>query len=352
MIYWNPYKLLSYNADIYMVVGAKSIGKTYKEKILALKDFFKNGTQFVFSRQTDKQIQIVKNEFLSDLKANNEFNGKVNNLFIKGNRVLYIDEKKKIKVVGFFSSLNVITNTKGFTTTYNLKWYFQDEFISETGEYLKDEVKRFVVAISTFFRLRNDGKVLMTANALSMDNPYFNLFGITMPKSGSFCKRIIKIEDPITKEIYNLVVVCEFIKPSNDFITASTKSLAGKLAILSGYGESSINNKFILDDNSNVVEMKNLKCDLQAQFNLYFNDKMMGIYKNESHNIVFVGKPVNNLKTYVFNDIVKASESNCILSIKRSNVFKILLNYQLNGYMVYDNLQLKNAFIDLLNNVK
>lgn len=352
MIYWNPYPLLSYNADINLVIGPRSIGKTYKEKFLALKDFFKNKSQFIFLRQTETQLELTKSKFLNDLKANKEFNGKCDNLFIKGNTVYYRSNEDKIEEVGYFSSLNVVSNQRGFTTTDKLKWYFLDEFISETNTYLKNEINKFVSSVSTFFRLRKNGKIILSANALSMDNPYFNFFNIKIPKEGNFFKSILPIEDPLTKEIYNLIVVAEFVKPSNEFIEVSSKSLSGKLALLSGYGGSSINNRFILDDTSNIVERRLIKCPLQCSFNVFFNGIDIGIYKNTSHNIIFVGEPLKNYKTYVFNDIVKASEPNCVLTLRKNNIYKLLLNYQVNGYMVYENLNLKNAFLDFLNNAK
>lgn len=352
MIYWNPYPLLSYNADINLVIGPRSIGKTYKEKILALKDFFKNKSQFIFLRQTDTQLDLTKSKFLNDLKANQEFNGRADNLFIKGDTVYYRNNEEEIEEVGYFSSLNVVSNQRGFTTTNKLKWYFLDEFISETNTYLKNEIMKFVSSVSTFFRLRNNGKVILSANALSMDNPYLNFFKIKIPKEGSFSKSVIPIQDPLTGAIYNLVVVCEFVKPSNEFVETSSRSLGGKLALLSGYGESSINNRFILDDTSNIVERKLIKCPLQCSFNVFFNGIDMGIYKNTSHNIIFVGEPLKNYKTYVFNDIVKASEPNCVLALRKNNIYKLLLNYQVNGYMVYESLNLKNAFFDFLNSAK
>ncbi len=348
--YYSPDKLLSFNADISGVVALRGFGKTYSFKKFLLGQFLKDKkTQFLFLRQTKAQLDEVVPTFFDDLAANNEFPGELFKFTIRGNFILYCEKGKAEIRVAYFSSLSTPSNAKGVSLPY-CRYAFFDEFISETNTYLKDELKKFSSIISTTMRNHPNCKILMSANALTMDNPYFRLFNVKIPKQGNlFCKNVFPLENEVTKERINLVVVFQFGSDSEKFKSEAQKSLAGKIARLTEYANSSIDNKFMLDDYSAILDRKDIPFSLSCSFNVYCRGKAFGVYIIESHSLVWLGKPDQSKETWVYKDVLEALKPNNRVLTKANRICEYLSNAYIAGQVSFESLEVKNTFVDFIN---
>ena len=74
-IHWSVKRLRSYNSYISMIVGDRGVGKTYSiTKELLINDFLKNGTQFMYIRRKNTELDKIE-MFFDDMIVNEEFEG-------------------------------------------------------------------------------------------------------------------------------------------------------------------------------------------------------------------------------------------------------------------------------------
>jgi len=353
--FYDPSKLLSYNADVNLLVIKRGIGKTYFCKSFCINDFLKTHGQFIIAKQLDAQIQIVKSTFFDDYKKSGDFKQFVNNSKIVGNKIIYTPTPTSLsETAGFFLSLNTATNSKGFNVPFAKNLLF-DEFIPDINKtYLNNEDILFSSIISTIFRRTEHAKIFMTANNISVDSPYFRMFQISLKEENGFCFRKFEtLDDNGNKVIHK--VVCQFKDTDKNITAESQRSLAGWISSLTDYGKSSVNEEFYLDDTKSIISRNDIKCPMFANFNLWSNGVLMTIYKSKRNSIYFCGIPNEESKkidTFVYEDFAKASEENCHLLTKKSGVRLLILNLYFNNSIAFENQHLKNTFLDLLDKIK
>lgn len=84
-----------------------------------------------------------------------------------------------INKLGYAVSLTAAQSLK--SVNFNrVKNIIFDEFISEDGRYLNNEILKFLSLIETIARLR-DVRIFMLANSCSISNPYFLEFDLSLP---------------------------------------------------------------------------------------------------------------------------------------------------------------------------
>lgn len=243
--YYSGDAILSRNAIINMVVGMRSVGKTYWFKRFCIRKYLERGDQWIYLRRHESQIENVRKDkgqtLLADLA--NEFPD--HELQVKG-YVMQIrpkaDEGKetnthKWETMGYMVSLVGYMNLKG--TNYDkVRNILFDEFIREprnktVDRYLNDEVGAFMNLYNTVDRFRDVVRVYMLANAGDLTNPYFLTWKIGKPNKG-----FSRYQD-------NLICLEYAITPKFKEYAASTKS--AKLMRGTDYGSFAIDNEFIND---------------------------------------------------------------------------------------------------------
>ena len=346
--YLNLSKILSYNCPVMAIIGLRGWGKTYAVKCYCITQFLRKGTTAMWSRQTDTQLDLQYKTFLNDLKANDEFGDELYRFYIKG-KILWYRPKDggEHQPVIYFDALSKNVVTKGLSDAH-CRIFVLDEALNENGEYLTNEFVKFSSLITTALRLRS-GQVFLLSNSVSVDNPYFKYFNIKLPKDGkNFSKSVFHFGEGKI-----LPVVAQFGDDKKEYQKASKDSLAGMIASLSDYGESSVKNKFFFDDNTAVIDKRDIKGErLVCAYNIYVEGEYLGIYKLRKHNIILVSNANPQKKTFVFKDYNKVLEKNHILLSRNNGITNYLLNYYVNGFFVFDSIEKKNKFIDFLNMVR
>ena len=157
-------------------------GKTYTTSKFCVKDFLKRGNEFAYIRRYKSELKDSVPQFFEALKANNEFE---NNLRANGKK-FYCDDK----ICGHAMTLSTSQDLK--SSNFNkVKNIIFDEFIIEPGQkktYLRDEVTVFLNLLETIGRMR-DIRVFMLGNAVSVTNPYFLYFDLSLPYNSILCSQ-------------------------------------------------------------------------------------------------------------------------------------------------------------------
>lgn len=176
--YYDYGPVLSRNAVINMVMGARGLGKTYGAKKIVIKDFISHGNQFIYLRRY-KEEQRSKFTFFSDIAHEfPEWEFRVN-----GNEAQMKPvggDRKEWGTCGYFNVLS--TSQQNKSTAYPLvRTIIFDEFIIEKGSvrYLPNEVNYLLNFYSTVDRWKDKTRVLMLSNSISIMNPYFSEYKIT-----------------------------------------------------------------------------------------------------------------------------------------------------------------------------
>ena len=178
-IYFTLEKILSYNALISIIIGERGVGKSYDSKIYVANRFIKKKKQFVYLRRykTELKQAMMKNQtpiFFDQIKNDERMK---NHKFTNTNDTMSIDGK----ICGFAMPLSIANILKS-STYENVDTIIFDEFIIDKGNYhyLQNEVIQFLDVIETVARLRNI-RVIMLGNAISITNPYFSFFNLSLP---------------------------------------------------------------------------------------------------------------------------------------------------------------------------
>lgn len=172
-------KVLSYNATMNMIMGARGVGKTYGAKRIVMKNYVERDEEFIYLRRYKSELKSISN-FFADVA--HEFPGYEWRVVGHEAHCRPAGEEKWV-VCGYFIPLS--TSQANKSTAYpKVTTIVFDEFIIEKGSvrYLPDEVKRLYDFYSTVDRWQDRTRVLMLSNAISITNPYFIEYDIEPTK--------------------------------------------------------------------------------------------------------------------------------------------------------------------------
>ena len=197
-------KILPYNADVYLLIGARGLGKTFGVRQIFVEDYIKNKIRFAVIFRSNEVKKKVSHVFFDKLISAGLFEKYV---FKTDTTYAYIAEKPKNKknkikwsICGYFVSLSTAQNDKQIASFDRVRNICVDEILIKTTDiyhrYLPNEVDMVADLIDTVTRERPDSReienlrkprVFMLGNAVDLFNPYFERYGITEPpKAGKY----------------------------------------------------------------------------------------------------------------------------------------------------------------------
>ena len=327
-MYYNYNKVISYNALLNILIGYRGVGKTFGASELVVKDFIKNGNEFVYLRRYKTELSKSMSKFFKALIQENKFPD--DKLDVKGN-TFYINDN----VAGYGVTLSTAQQLKS-SNFPKVKTIIFDEFLIESGQghYLKNEVDIFLGLIETISRMRNV-RVFMLANAVTEANPYFLYFDLTLPYNNDI------------RTFKDGLILLQYMN-NPEYIEAKKKTRFGKLVSGTDYESYAINNNFA-DNNSMFIEHKS--GNSKFSFSFIYKDNRYGVWID-----------FNNSKIYVSNDFIENGfvfatttddhKPNTLLySIaKNYNCWNVFIkNYKL-GNVYFENNKIKNLCKDIIKN--
>ena len=330
-IYWNINKLLSYNALFYFVIGERGVGKSYGAKLYVANKFIKKGEQFVYIRRykTELKTAMMKNStpvFFEQIADDPKMEG---HKFKNTKDTMYIDGK----ICGYAIPLSVANILKS-STYERVTTIIFDEFILDKGtyHYLQDEVTAFLETFETINRLR-EVKVLFLGNAISITNPYFTYFNLTLPYNSEF------------KTFKNGLIVVNYIK-NIKYREVKKQTKFGRLIENTEYGKYAIDNEFLRD--SKYFIKKKTKTS-KFFFIMKLGGRDFGIWIDYNTNSIFISNDYDPLCPIVVtinpND---HNETTLLVKIRNNSFFKNLIEHYRQGLLFFENQMTKNIVLEYI----
>ena len=325
---WYSYdKVLSYHAMMNYIIGERGCGKSYGLKKYLLNRFKKKNRQFIYLRRYDTELKksLKDNEFFKDVEndpmfINDEFNVRGDKFYMNG------------KVCGYAIPLSKASIYKSVPFP-NVDIIMYDEFLIDnaTYHYLPDEPEKLLDFIETVGRLR-DIQVFCLGNNISLVNPYFDYFNISLPYNSDI------------KTFKNGLILINYIK-NEAYRKVKKESKFGTLIDGTKYGEYAIDNQS-LKDNNNFIKKKNPKS--KFFFNIIINNHTYGVWMDYNSNEMYISKMynANHPVTITFN--YKDHTENTIMLKSKSVFFQNLVKHYMNANLYFDNLQIKSDITTLI----
>lgn len=325
-MYYDLTKILSYNAFLNFLIGERGVGKTYSTSKFVTKQFIKKGEEFAYIRRYKTELKKSVPKFFEPLIANNEFEG--HKLYASGDK-FYIDGK----VAGYSMTLSTAQDLKS-TNFSNVKYIIFDEFIIEEGQkhYLKNEVENFLGLVETIARMR-DVKIFMLANAVTIANPYFIFFDISLPYNTDI--KTYKDGLILVQYMYN-----------EEYRKAKKESKLGRLTEGTEFSKYAIENNFRLD-NKDFIEHKSGTS--RFCFALKYRDQIYGVWFDYNIGKIFVSNDFNP-DGQIFACTLDDHTPNTMMinAMKSYSAWKTFIqNYKL-GNVYYESIKIKQNIKDLI----
>jgi hypothetical protein len=327
-MWYDGNKTLTHNCLFNFVLSNRGFGKTYWFKKWAIKDFIKNGNQFIYLRRYKQELKKIS-KFFDDIRQ--EFPD--HKLEVKGMNFL-IDGQ----IAGGAHPLSTAVINKSVPFPKVDKIGF-DEFIIDKGtyHYLPDEVLAFLEFYETIGRLREftDGtvvKVFFLANAITFVNPYFMFFDLKMPYGKTIFKKGDKLLEVGTDE---------------EFIQAKKNTRFGKLITGTPYGDYAIENKF-LRDNDTFIERK--AGTAQYYFTFKFKGNLYGVWLDWQLGKIWVSENIDPCCKLIFTISLEDHSPNTLL-IKRlsgAGLFKTFIQAYKQGCVYFESQKIKTVVYEVI----
>lgn len=253
--WYDPGHTLTHNALINMVIGPRGSGKTYGLKNLAVRNWVKKQEQFIYLRRYQAELDLVQQMLFSDINKN--LTTPVE--WGKGGHYKIDDE-----IVGWPYALSGSASLKSASFP-DVTLIIFDEFIIDTTQsfsrYLKNEVELFLNFYETVARSRDNVRAFLLANSLSFVNPYSIYWNL---KNNG--KQFVKSK--------NGLVLCELYQ-NTEFTKMKQQTKFGQLIEGTRFAEMSVQNKFILDDDTFLAKRP---ANSRYYCGVKINDKLYGIW--------------------------------------------------------------------------
>lgn len=327
-MYYDVNKTLTYNSFINMVVGNRGCGKTYGLKKKAIKDFLKKGTQFIYLRRYDTELQLVEDNLFNDIILNEEFPNC--NIEYKAGCYFVNDE-----IAGYAMALTKSSYYKSSSFPL-VQLIIYDEFIIDTTQnlrYLKNEVRKFLDFCETIIRMREGVKVFLLANAITLICPYTIYWNMSLKENEKICRA------------NNNLVLLELVE-DEEFIKKKKQTTFGQLINDTEFGNYSIENKFLLD-NDTFIEQRTKASRYLFTFN-YGNFLYACWYDNKTR-MVYLDESVDPSYKIIYSFTLDTHEPNYqLLKGSKKGLFENIPLAFKKGLLRFSTLKVKSVGMEIL----
>lgn len=337
--YYSCEKVLSYNKPYTFAMSNRGTGKTTDFTRFIVKRFLEKGLQFIYLKRCYEDIISTAPEFFNSDYLKMKFPG---HEFEFKKKKFYIDGQ----IAGYPMVLNTPTRNKGIPLEHIGTILF-DEFLTEDNRYITtannpyQEVHNLCSLIETINRgvgrlYREELKVIMLANSVSLINPYFA------------CWDIDKAFVPGKRFMTGRDWVLEFFI-DEDIARAKAESPFGRMAQKAGYGDYAFGNQFYLDNNAFIED---IKPHYWHHCNLIYAGETYGIYEDKKKGIFYISEKYDPrcLITYALSD-EDHNENTYALSRKQDLYKNLVENFEY-GNVRFSSMRCKTVLLTFLNRCK
>ena len=345
-IFWDPKRTLTHNRLINVIVGNRGGGKSFGCKELAIDNFLKKREQFGYIRRYKEDLKKPMEEFFKDIAykyPDYEFKTDSSKFYIRLKPANEKEPWREHDVAGYGFTLSTANNKKSISYP-NVTLLIYDEFLLNKGNqrYLYNEPESLLELYETVARPgTNHPRVtlFMLANAISITNPFFLFFGLKMPvaqdKNGKW------IWKHPTKPI-----LVEDVK-NEKFIDKKKETEFGKLIEGTKYADYSIENKFLLDDDT-FIERKT--SNARYFFTFIYKEHTLGVWTDIREGKMYVSKDIDPTYPIKYSITMKDHKPNTMFIKDRNRALKFkrfIENYKL-GNVRFENMNVKNITYEVI----
>lgn len=328
---WDPSGLFGSPSPVNMVIGARSLGKTFGIVKRAIKNWEQHGDQFVYLRRTDKEITRMLG--VSDFLAPFADHFPELDMRIRGRtmEVRHHGEKEKWSTLGMFIPLSAAASYKS-SALPRVSIIFFDEFISERDMYWPDEVDALMGLWETVDRRNDRTRIYMAANAADSVNPYFTEWDLTLPTKGK-TKTYPHNESSITIQYAD----------DAEFRKYASRTNIGKFTAGTNYARYAQDNEFLADTEALIgtkTSASLFRCELG------FNMKSYGIWFDMQEGNWYINGQIpkdDGRESYAL--LRRDLKPNTILLERASPILKTLKRGIRQGYVLFDNVARRESFL-------
>jgi hypothetical protein len=324
---------LTPSPKVIITIGPRGPGKTLGWKLQSIYDMLNDGMETIYIRRFIKEIKEAKKNFTADLHDGDDRLDSLKMEF-KGND-FYVDGKLAIRMVTLSQALKL--KSVSYKHVRNVIF---DEFLTldkTLDSYGYDEMAIFKEYMDTIFRLRDDLRIILLANAISTTSEYFEAFGFDKPIN---VKRRYQ-HPPHTKK-----VVIE-IWGSKKYSEVKQDSELYQLFSPSKHARYAIENEFTFEDAGNVLSTKDIRGHINPLYNLMTAKGVLTVcnYKDDIIKYVIVASngPHGNIPLFTFDKEMVIYGAMYINTT--SNVAQALTSALVTGRLFYDNQKVKKLFL-------
>ena len=343
-IFWDIGRTMTHNMLINIIVGNRGGGKSYGAKEKAVENFIKKKEQFGYIRRYKDDLKKPLEQFYKDIAQ--EF--PEHECKVEGDKVyirLKADPKQKWSekdLAGYGFSLSTANNKKSMSFP-DISMLIYDEFLLEEGNqrYLPNEVEKLLNLYETIARPGSGHRrvtLWMLGNAISITNPYFLYWDLKMPKA------MDKNGKWIWKHPTRPILV-EDVR-NEGFIDAKRNTEFGQLVDGTNYADYSIENKFLLDDDTFIEKKSQYARHL---FNFVYRAEKFGVWYDYTEGKMWVSQSCDpSGMTYSFT--MKDHKPNTMLwkSKNKTVYLKQFLEAFKQGILHFESMNIKNMCYEIL----
>lgn len=320
-IFYDYDKLQSFSrCMLAFILAGRGVGKTYGAITAVVKDFLKNGNQFVYVRRYKSELKTCVPNFFSQHIFHNAF---PNHHLESKNGKFYIDGE----LAGYAIALSTskIMKSTGFPLVRTIIY---DEFTITTGvyHYLAHEVEDMLDLIETIFRMRDNGRVWFLGNYTTTYNPYFNYWNLEVPYNGEF------------RQYKDGLILVNRVE-NEAYAEEKKKTRMGRLTEGTRWGDYAILNK-PLQDSDSFIHKRPPQAELF--FNLHIDGNVFGVWFD------------NDAFWYISNDYDPDSKANfaftkndhtdtTILRSRVDPIIKNLIERYREAHLVFEDATIKGC---------
>lgn len=325
-MWYDKQQLLSHNKIMNMVLSNRGGGKTFNMTRWAIDDYKKTGSQCVWVRryQTEIDEMLTNGKFFDavlEYYPNDELTIDGNFGYVNGDLALY------------FIALSTSRQLKSNNYPFVNKIIF-DEFIIDKGRvtYLKNEVEVFLDLYETIARMRDNVRAVLLANSITIVNPYFLFWNIKPNPNKRFT-----VKGQVCVELFT----------DAEFIEKKKNTRFGQLVSGTRYGNYAIENKWLLDNDTFVMEKTP---EAEFMLGIKYCGIMYGFWVDYKVGLIFVNRQYDP-SSYSLYCLTKDDHEANLLLIKslsdNKRIQRVVYAFQ-NGLLRFSDMQVKNQFYEFI----
>lgn len=328
-IFYTSQPILSYKRLYNMVLGTRGKGKSVQMvRNCISKGIQKKKVSFVvICRYKEDYLAIKDNwwDIVQDEESNCNYYPVSEYKFSTRKKIIYCKQGEKEYPIGEFVILREYVRAKKVPRP-NVEIIFFDEFLNEDNDYLNEEITKFLNVCDSIIRNRDNVRVFLVSNTISMLNPYFYYFNIT------------KLTGRFTKGDHNSIVeLCE----DAGFLEYRMKTKFGSSIQGTTYGEFALQGRFMLDDMTNVLP--NPKGNYIYLYNIILNGHNISVYN--VNNLLYFAK-CNDFTRRSYTPYVEdAKKCGARFCEKSFRYFEHINDYFMKDKVMFETLPIKNEII-------